>query len=96
MANPRRPRNTSLSYYNPAAMIAYYFAVVSLLRLIGLPFGIAAFFLGIGGLRATGKSRRRGARFLPALVSSSEAGRWFFGWPRSFSSQCVLKSSCER
>jgi len=37
-------------YKNPHALIAYYLGIVSLLPLIGVPFGLASFILGIIGL----------------------------------------------
>lgn len=40
-----------IPYNNPKALIAYYLGIASGLPLIGLPFGVAAFFLGILGLR---------------------------------------------
>jgi hypothetical protein len=41
-----------IPYKNPKALIAYYLGIVSGLPLIGFPFGIAAFVLGILGLKA--------------------------------------------
>ena len=41
-----------IPYKNPKALIAYYLGIVSGLPLIGLPFGVAAFVLGIMGLKA--------------------------------------------
>jgi hypothetical protein len=41
-----------IPYKNPKALIAYYFGILSGLPVIGLPFGIAAFVLGVMGLRA--------------------------------------------
>ena len=41
-----------IPYKNPKALIAYYLGIISGLPLIGLPFGIAAFVLGIMGLKA--------------------------------------------
>ncbi|MDB2686606.1 hypothetical protein N9Y42_05295 [Mariniblastus sp.] len=41
-----------IPYKNPKALIAYYLGILSGLPLIGLPFGIAAFVLGIMGLKA--------------------------------------------
>lgn len=40
-----------IPYKNPKALIAYYLGILSGLPLIGLPFGIAAFILGVLGLR---------------------------------------------
>lgn len=40
-----------IPYKNPKALIAYYLAVGSLIPLLGIPLGIAAFVLGIMGLR---------------------------------------------
>ena len=40
-----------IPYKNPHALIAYYLGIVSLLPLIGVPFGIASVVLGIIGLR---------------------------------------------
>jgi hypothetical protein len=55
-----------IPYKNPQALIAYYLGIVSGLPIIGLPFGIASFVLGIQGLRA----RRRN----PAIKGSIHAG----------------------
>ena len=41
-----------IPYKNPKALIAYYLGILSGLPLIGLPLGIAAFVLGIQGMRA--------------------------------------------
>lgn len=41
-----------IPYKNPKALTAYYLGILSGLPLIGLPFGIAAFVLGIQGLKA--------------------------------------------
>ena len=41
-----------IPYKNPKALIAYYLGIISGLPLIGLPFGMAAFVLGIMGLKA--------------------------------------------
>ena len=41
-----------IPYKNPQALIAYYLGIASGFPLIGLPLGIAAFILGILGLRA--------------------------------------------
>lgn len=41
-----------IPYKNPKALIAYYLGIVSGLPLIGFPFGVAAFVLGVMGLRA--------------------------------------------
>ena len=40
-----------IPYRNVPALVAYYFGVFSILPLIGFPLGIAAFILGILGLR---------------------------------------------
>ena len=40
-----------IPYKNPHALIAYYLGIVSLLPIIGVPFGIASIILGIIGLR---------------------------------------------
>lgn len=45
-----------IPYKNPKALIAYYLGILSGLPLIGLPFGIAAFVLGIMGLKARKKN----------------------------------------
>ncbi|MEI8211627.1 MAG: hypothetical protein WCI02_05730 [Planctomycetota bacterium] len=67
-ANPASPLNQSaeprgegdatggvIPYKNPSALIAYYLGILSGLPLIGLPLGIAAFVLGIMGLKARKK-----------------------------------------
>jgi hypothetical protein len=41
-----------IPYKNPKALLAYYLGILSGLPLIGLPIGIAAFILGVLGLRA--------------------------------------------
>lgn len=51
MGTPRDPNCGDMPYHNSAAMIADYFALVSLIPLIGLPFGMAACFLGTGELK---------------------------------------------
>ncbi len=55
-----------IPYKNPKALIAYYLGILSGLPLIGLPLGIAAFVLGIMGLR----DRKRN----PAIKGSIHAG----------------------
>ena len=55
-----------IPYKNPKALLAYYLGILSGLPLIGLPFGIAAFVLGIQGLRARKKN--------PAIKGSVHAG----------------------
>ena len=55
-----------IPYKNPKALIAYYLGILSGLPLIGLPMGIAAFVLGIMGLR----DRKR----KPAIKGSIHAG----------------------
>jgi hypothetical protein len=55
-----------IPYKNPKALIAYYLGILSGLPLIGFPFGIVAFVLGIMGLR----DRRRN----PAIKGSVHAG----------------------
>ena len=44
-----------IPYKNPSALVAYYLGILSGLPLIGLPIGIAAFVLGIMGLKARKK-----------------------------------------
>ena len=41
-----------IPYKNPKALIAYYLGILSGFPIIGLPLGIAAFILGIQGLKA--------------------------------------------
>lgn len=55
-----------IPYKNPKALIAYYLGIFSGLPLIGLPLGIAAFVLGIMGLR----DRKRN----PVIKGSIHAG----------------------
>ncbi|MDZ4849230.1 MAG: hypothetical protein SGI77_08040 [Pirellulaceae bacterium] len=45
------PTSGIIPYKNPKALIAYYLGILSGFPLIGLPLGIAAFILGIQGLR---------------------------------------------
>ena len=54
-----------IPYKNPKALIAYYLGLLSGLPLIGLPLGLAAFILGILGL----KERKRN----PAIKGSAHA-----------------------
>lgn len=44
-----------IPYNNPAALVSYYLGIVSLLPVLGFPFGVAAIFLAAKGL----KKRRR-------------------------------------
>ena len=55
-----------IPYKNPKALLAYYLGIASGLPLIGFPFGIAAFILGIMGLR----DRKRN----PVIKGSVHAG----------------------
>ena len=55
-----------IPYKNPKALIAYYLGILSGLPMIGLPFGVAAFVLGIQGLR----DRKRN----PIIKGSIHAG----------------------
>jgi hypothetical protein len=55
-----------IPYKNPKALIAYYLGIFSGLPLIGLPFGIAAFILGILGLRDRNRN--------PVIKGSIHAG----------------------
>ena len=55
-----------IPYKNPKALIAYYLGILSGLPLIGLPFGIAAFILGILGLRDRNRN--------PVIKGSIHAG----------------------
>lgn len=50
-SNDRDATGGFIPYKNPKALIAYYLGIASGLPLIGLPFGLAAFVLGILGLR---------------------------------------------
>jgi hypothetical protein len=55
-----------IPYKNPKALIAYYLGILSGLPIIGLPLGIAAFILGILGLRERRKN--------PVIKGSIHAG----------------------
>ena len=55
-----------IPYKNPQALIAYYLGIASGIPIIGLPFGIAAFVLGILGLRARNRN--------PVIKGSIHAG----------------------
>ena len=55
-----------IPYKNPKALIAYYLGIASGLPLIGFPLGVAAFILGIMGLR----DRKRN----PVIKGSVHAG----------------------
>lgn len=54
-----------IPYKNPKALIAYYLGIASGVPLIGFPAGIAAFVLGIQGLRARKQN--------PAIKGSAHA-----------------------
>ncbi len=41
-----------IPYKNPKALLAYYLGILSMLPLLGFPFGIASIVLGILGLKA--------------------------------------------
>jgi hypothetical protein len=45
-----------IPYKNPKALIAYYLGILSGLPVIGIPIGLAAFVLGIMGLRDRAKN----------------------------------------
>lgn len=47
------PMSAVVPYKNPKALIAYYLAIFSLIPCVGLPLGIAAFILGIAGLKVS-------------------------------------------
>ena len=66
LANQGDATGGIIPYKNPKALIAYYLGILSGLPLIGLPLGIAAFVLGIMGL----KDRKRN----PAIKGSIHAG----------------------
>jgi hypothetical protein len=55
-----------IPYKNPSALIAYYLGIASGLPLIGFPLGVAAFILGIKGLRDRNRN--------PAIKGSVHAG----------------------
>lgn len=55
-----------IPYKNPKALIAYYLGILSGLPIIGLPVGIAAFILGILGLRDRNRN--------PVIKGSIHAG----------------------
>ena len=55
-----------IPYKNPKALTAYYLGIVSGIPFIGLPFGIAAFVLGLQGLKAKKEN--------PAVKGSVHAG----------------------
>jgi len=55
-----------IPYKNPKALIAYYLGILSGLPLIGFPLGIAAFVLGIMGLRDRNRN--------PVIKGSIHAG----------------------
>lgn len=55
IANPDHEGDATggvIPYKNPRALIAYYLGIFSGLPIIGLPLGIAAFVLGVLGLKA--------------------------------------------
>jgi len=45
------PMSAVVPYKNPKALIAYYLGIFSLIPCIGIPLGIAAFILGVLGLK---------------------------------------------
>lgn len=52
VVTPDNPLSAVVPYKNPKALIAYYLAIFSLIPCFGLPLGIAAFILGLLGLKA--------------------------------------------
>jgi len=48
---PDNPLSAVVPYKNPKALIAYYLGIFSLIPCLGLPLGIAAFILGVLGLK---------------------------------------------
>jgi hypothetical protein len=52
VAAPDNPMSAVIPYKNPKALVAYYLAIFSLIPCAGIPLGIAAFILGILGLKA--------------------------------------------
>ena len=51
-AAPDNPMSAVIPYKNPKALIAYYLGIFSLIPCFGIALGIAAFILGILGLKA--------------------------------------------
>ncbi len=73
-----------IPYKNPKALIAYYLGILSGLPLIGLPFGIAAFILGILGLRDRQRNPLSKAACTPELELAVEAFLRCYGRLSSF------------
>ena len=67
-SNPNEGDGTGgiIPYKNPKALLAYYLGIFSLIPVIGIPLGIAAFVLGILGLRDRARN--------PAIKGSLHAG----------------------
>lgn len=49
--NPGDATGGLIPYKNPKALIAYYLGIFSFIPVLGIPLGLAAFVLGILGLR---------------------------------------------
>lgn len=71
--------NVIIPYKNPRALIAYYLAVFSLIPFVGIVLGLAAFVLGILGLRFRRQNPTAGG-VVHAWIGIILGGLCGFGW----------------
>jgi hypothetical protein len=71
--------NVIIPYRNPAALVAYYFGVFSVIPFLGILLGIAGFVLGIMGLRFRRRNPTAGG-VVHAWIGIVVGGLFGFGW----------------
>ena len=71
--------NVVIPYRNPAALVAYYLAVFSIIPGIGIVLGITAFVLGIVGLRFRRRNPTAGGA-VHSWIGIVAGGLFGFGW----------------
>jgi GYF domain 2 len=71
--------NAVIPYRNPAALVAYYLAVFSIIPFIGIVLGITAFVLGIVALRFRRRNPVAGGS-VHAWIGIVAGGLFGFGW----------------
>jgi hypothetical protein len=71
--------NVIIPYKNPAALVAYYLGVFSVIPFIGILLGITAFVLGIAGLRFRRRNPSAGG-VVHAWIGIVAGGLFGFGW----------------
>jgi hypothetical protein len=71
--------NAVIPYRNPAALVAYYLAVFSIIPFLGILLGITAFILGIAGLRYRRRNPTAGGA-VHSWIGIVAGGFFGFGW----------------